>query len=150
MHGSNIGRAWTKHDLGGSRRRLGSASFLHTAYLPIEMSKSPRLTWQPAADLAYPARRLMLTVLANPGHRAHQGLPEPPPQGDWIFGRLAAGSSRTKQSAKSNGTQAGGVVERLLSLVDTPHFSEQGVIAVTPAPKFRSSEGIPPLGLTHS
>jgi hypothetical protein len=41
MHENETRKTWTKHDLGDSRRQLRFTSLLHTACLPIEMSKRP-------------------------------------------------------------------------------------------------------------
>jgi len=41
MHENETRKISTKHDLGDSRRQLRFTSLLHTACLPIEMSKRP-------------------------------------------------------------------------------------------------------------
>ena len=80
------------------------------------------------------------TAQVESRHRSHKGIPA---------GKLLGhhGPNRAPNPMVPN--RGGGLVKRL-SLVDTPHCSEHGTNAVTPAPTFRPSEGIPPLGPKNS
>ena len=144
-HESDIRRIWTTHDVGVVAGRLRYASPLHTAHLPIEMSKSPPQDLCPADNL---------TTNGHPTHVAgthlqrKRTLVTAATKASRLIRRWAIMDQTGRQNL--NGTQTGGGLVERLCLVDTPHCSEQGNKAVTPAPTFRPSEGSPPLGPKYS